>query len=46
MNKLLTIVTIHINPKAIPLGIDRNKFGKFREEYWINRAKNYYKDGQ
>ena len=32
---------IHINPKSIPSGIDRNKFQKWRSDYWKNRAHNF-----
>jgi filamentous hemagglutinin len=37
--------TIHINPNSIPSGIDRPKFDKWKEAYWINRAKTYQKLG-
>lgn len=30
---------IHINPSAIPSGIDRNSFSRWREKYWIDRYK-------
>jgi filamentous hemagglutinin len=32
---------IHINPNTIPSGIDRKAFDRFRERYWINRAKDF-----
>jgi hypothetical protein len=32
---------LHINPNTVPSGIDRSAFDTFREEYWINRAKDF-----
>ncbi len=32
---------IHINPNTIPSGINRAEFNKWREKYWIERAKTY-----
>ncbi|MEX0676875.1 MAG: HNH/ENDO VII family nuclease [Pirellulales bacterium] len=33
--------TMHINPQSIPSGIDRQSFRLWREQYWINRAKDF-----
>jgi hypothetical protein len=30
--------TIHINPKSIPSGIDRDVFKRWKSDYWIKRA--------
>ncbi|MBO2536949.1 HNH/ENDO VII family nuclease [Rummeliibacillus suwonensis] len=32
---------IHINPNAIPSGINRKEFNKWRTDYWKNRANNF-----
>lgn len=32
---------IHINPSTIPSGINRSEFDRFREAYWIERAKEF-----
>ncbi len=36
---------IHINPSTTPSGISRNEFGKWRESYWQERAKDFLKKG-
>jgi hypothetical protein len=32
---------LHINPRTIPSGIDRAAFDRFREQYWMDRAKGF-----
>lgn len=32
---------IHINPSTIKSGINRSKFDRWREQYWIERAKDF-----
>jgi hypothetical protein len=32
---------LHINPNAVPSGIDRDAFAKWRSDYWKLRAKNW-----
>ncbi|WP_245711089.1 HNH/ENDO VII family nuclease [Thorsellia anophelis] len=33
---------IHTNPNTIPSGIDRQAFNVWREQYWINREREFY----
>lgn len=34
---------LHINPKTIPSGIDRNAFNAWKAEYWKRRALDFRK---